>query len=158
MLARVARALLIALTGFLAITAAGGGAALVLGFNCPPVALLAGTPFTSYVIPGLCLLVLVGGLALAALAAVLQSRRQAPYVTMAVGFAILIFEFVEILAIGSPKGIARTLQLLYVTVGLAILAAQGLGLVLPPGGRRPVRKHSPRGSRVNQDDVLRSDI
>ena len=41
--------------------------------------------------------------------------------------AILIFEFVEVLAIGSPPGIARNLQVFYVILGtLFCLQAGGL--------------------------------
>lgn len=59
------RRILIALHGFLAITATGGGCGLGLltGTGAPPVEMLAGSLFASYAIPGLALLVVVGGLA-----------------------------------------------------------------------------------------------
>jgi hypothetical protein len=39
------------------------------------------------------------------------------------GVIIMFFEFVEILAIGSPAGIARTLQIFYFGLGTAIVVA-----------------------------------
>jgi len=57
------RRILIALHGFLAITATGGGLGLLTGTGAPPVEMFAGSLFASYAIPGLALLVVVGGLA-----------------------------------------------------------------------------------------------
>jgi len=124
MVLRACRHLLVALTGFLALTALAGGLALVMGLGAPPVSMLAGTPFGSYRVPGLCLFLLVGGTGLAAAVATARRKRRAPLLAAAAGSAILVFEFVEVLAIGSPPGVARTLQVLYVAVGIAILAGQ----------------------------------
>jgi len=138
MVLRTARIVLIALTGFLAVTAMGGGLALLAGFGTPPPALLAGTPFSSYFIPGLCLFLLVGGLSLFTTFTLVRKSPIAPYVTSAVGFAILIFEFVEILAIGSPPGVARNLQVLYFSIGIGILGGQTICFLslLAPGPSR----------------------
>jgi hypothetical protein len=64
------RVALITLSGFLGITAAGGGLGLLLGWITPGMDLLDGSPFSTYVIPGLMLLTVVGGSALLATAAV----------------------------------------------------------------------------------------
>jgi hypothetical protein len=135
MLHRLARIALIILTSFLAISAMGGGFALFMGINAPPVSLLAGTPFTSYLVPGLCLFFLVGGLSLASAVAQIKAYSFAPHITASIGCSILIFEFVEILVIGSPKGIARNLQILYFSIGISILAFLFIS-ILPSFSRR----------------------
>jgi hypothetical protein len=115
-----ARYLLIVLDAFLAVTAVAGGIGLFTGAIAPGLDLLQGSPFGSYLIPGLALLVLVGGSALVAL---LWLIRQQPYGVLAAalaGIMILGFELVEVLVIGSPAGIARNLQLFYFTLGLLI--------------------------------------
>jgi hypothetical protein len=48
-------------------------------------------------------------------------RKNAAIFTALAGMAILIFLSVEILTIGSPHGVARNLQLLYLGVGLILL-------------------------------------
>jgi hypothetical protein len=65
--------------------------------------------------------VLVGGGAL--FAAILTWRRHpyAPLVSGAAGLMIIVFEIVEVLAIGSPPGISRNLQVLYFALGLLIV-------------------------------------
>jgi hypothetical protein len=118
---RFLRIALIILDVFLALTASAGGVGLLTGIVAPPVELLAGSPFKDYIIPGLALLVLVGGGAL--LAAVLTVRRHplAPLASAAAGGMILFFEIVEVFAIGSEPGAARGMQLFYFGLGLVIV-------------------------------------
>ena len=110
------------LDGFLGVTAAIGGLCLLLRvpFVTPPTDLLAGSPFGSYTIPGLALLVLVGGAGLLATALVL---RRSPWGVVASGLAglmILVFEAVELLVIGFTPLLA-----LYMLLGFLILALAG---------------------------------
>jgi hypothetical protein len=115
------RILLIVLTAFLALTAIAGGIGLLSGTNAPSTELLKGSPFHNYTVPGLALLVIVGGCAL--VATILLLRRH-PFGALAAGAAgaiIIGFEIVEALVIGSPPGIARNLQIFYFTLGLLIL-------------------------------------
>lgn len=114
------RRILIALHGFLAITAIGGGLGLLMGTGAPPLEMLAGSPFTSYVIPGLALLVVVGGLASSAALLLRRRHGAARRVSFLTAGAIVVFEAVEVWTIGSPEGAARTLQLIYVVTGAAI--------------------------------------
>jgi hypothetical protein len=125
------------LAAFLALSAFGGGIALLTGLNAPPVDFLGASIFGDYTVPGLSLIIFVGGGAL--LAAILLIRRHplALPVAAAAGFAIMFFEFVEILVIGSPPGIARTLQIVYFGVGALMNAiCIGLWLLEPAPGRR----------------------
>src|SRR5690348_8736022 len=97
---RPARTWLIMLDAFLGVTAVLGGLCLVTGWYAPPLALLAGSLFASYIIPGLALVVLVGGGSV--LAAMLVARRAAWGVaaSAAAGVLILVFEAVELVVIG----------------------------------------------------------
>jgi hypothetical protein len=126
MASRVLRFLLLSLLAFLALTAVAGGLGLLGGLVAPPAELLSGTPFGSYLVPGLALLLLVGGGA--ALAAVLVWRRHrlGLAAALAAGLMILVFEAVEVWAIGSDPGVARNLQQLYVGVGAGIVLLAGL--------------------------------
>jgi hypothetical protein len=77
--------------------------------------------FNDYTIPGLSLGLIVGGSA--AFAAVLLIRRS-PFSTLfaaTAGIIIMFFEFVEVLVIGSPAGIARNLQIFYFGLGTLIV-------------------------------------
>jgi hypothetical protein len=113
---RAARTWLIILDAFLGVTAVLGGLCLVAGWYAPPLAMLAGSPFASYLIPGLALVVLVGGGSV--LAAVLVARRAAWGVaaSAAAGVMILVFEAVELVVIGFTWLLA-----FYVAIGLLIL-------------------------------------
>jgi hypothetical protein len=113
----------LALLTFLAVTAAAGGLGLLTGILSPPVGMLAGSPFTTYLVPGLVLLVCVGGLAATAAILVVMRHRLAWAASMMAAGMILAFEIVEIAIIGSPAGVARVLQALYIGVGIAIIVA-----------------------------------
>jgi peptidoglycan/LPS O-acetylase OafA/YrhL len=139
---RAERIALAILDGFLGITAAVGGVCLLLrvSFVTPPADLLDGSPFTSYTIPGLALLALVGGGGL--LATILTARRS-PWGTLAsalAGVMIIIFEAVELVVIGFTGLLA-----FYMLLGVAILAVAAhlfaLDQPLPLPGR-----HSPQPS------------
>jgi len=122
---RILRTVLVVLDGFLALTAVAGGIGLLTGANAPALEFLQGSPFSSYTIPGLALLVIVGG---CALAATIWMWRRHPFGAPASGLAgvvIIGFEIVEVLVIGSPAGIARNLQVVYFTLGLLILVLAG---------------------------------
>ena len=114
---RPVRTWLITLEMFLGVTAALGGLCLVMGWYAPPLDMLAGSIFASYLVPGLALAVLVGGGSV--LAAVLLARHAAwgVAVSAAAGVMILVFEAVELVVIGFTWLLAG-----YVAVGLLILA------------------------------------
>ena len=120
---RLSRLLLIFLEGFLALTAIGGGIGLLTGLLAMPVEYLSGSIFTSFMIPGLSLMVVVGGLAVLGAVLVARRHRYAAAATAVSGLAIICFESVEVMVIGSPAGVARNLQIFYFGLGLLILAA-----------------------------------
>jgi hypothetical protein len=116
---RAERVALAILDGFLGVTAALGGICLLLRvpFVTPPTDLLAGSPFGSYTIPGLALLVLVGGGGLLATALVLRHSPWGATASILAGLMILAFEAVELAVIGFTGLLA-----FYLLLGLLILA------------------------------------
>jgi hypothetical protein len=106
----VTRVALVVLNTFLGLTAVVGG--LLLGwYEPPPVELLRGSPFGSYSIPALFLLVVMG-------AVLLRHELGAPASGVA-GAMTMCFEVVQMLIIGFSL-----LQILYLVVGvLSVLLA-----------------------------------
>ena len=112
----------VALELVLAIGAIGGGAALMLGPRGEilplPVAALDGSPFSTYFVPGLILLTVLGiGPILVALLA-LRRDRFAPILTVLVGLALLTWLVVQIAIIGFA--INPPLQPIYLALGSMI--------------------------------------
>ncbi len=117
----MARYLAILFSGFLALTAIPGGVALIAGIGAPPRGLLAGTPFSSFVVPGFVLLLVVGGGAGASAMLTLRRHRLASFASLGTGLIIMTFEFVEVLTIGTPTGAGLVMQILYFALGAALV-------------------------------------
>lgn len=122
------RAALIVVQTFVAVTAMGGGVALVAGsilptwesVVLPPGEYLEGSPFDSYIVPGLVLLVAVAGTQAAALIATARRSAWAAVLSAAAGYVCLGWIFVQMVFI--PFSF---LQALYFAAG-----AGELGLVM----------------------------
>ena len=126
-LGKIITIILIVLTFFLAIPAILGGISLLIGFGSPPVEMLQGSLFNNWIIPGLALMLIVGGSALFAAVLLLRKSKYALLASTTAGTIIMFFEFVEALTIGSPAGVAFTLQVIYFGVGtLMIVLAMGI--------------------------------
>ena len=112
---------LISLNIFLALTAIPGGFCLLTGIAAPPVDELKGSIFTDYTIPGLALMIIVGGSALLASILLIRKYKYAVFYSAIVGLIIMVFEFVEILAIGSPTGAGLVMQIIYFVLGVIMV-------------------------------------
>ncbi|MFF1635296.1 hypothetical protein [Leifsonia sp. NPDC058248] len=136
------RIALVTVTATIGLTAIAGGIALLVGSFAqtasgaivPDRAFLGDSPFTSYVLPGLLLAVVVGGTHV--LAAILIGRRSTagPLAVTIAGFGLLIWIFVQMMFI--PFSI---LQALYFAAGLAELGLVILGLGLFAPRRTSIR-------------------
>lgn len=131
----IIRIVLIMLTLFLGITGCLGGIGLLAGWNTPPLSILDGSIFKDYTIPAISLLLFVGGGGVLASALLLRRNRFATVVSIGAGIIIMVFEFVEVLSIGSPAGIARTLQVFYFGLGLAIATVAMAGQFMEIAGK-----------------------
>lgn len=117
---KVANAVLIILILFLALTATLGGLAIVTGINAPNTTELTNSVFKGSLIPGIALFLIVGGSATLAVVLLLRKSRFGVLFATVAGIVIMFFEFVEVLVIGSPAGVARTLQIFYYGLGTLI--------------------------------------
>ncbi len=114
---------LIVLTVFQSVSTILGGIALLANIISMPVKLLQGSPFRDYTIPGLALSLLAGGSSLFAGRLFFRKSKFSILFSTTAGVVMMFFEFVEVLVIGSPAGIARTLQIVYFGTGTAIVVA-----------------------------------
>jgi len=73
-----------------------------------------------YSLPGLSLFIIVGGSALFATILLIRRSKFAVLFAIVAGIIIMFSEFVEMLAIGSPPGIAQVLQIFYFGLGTLI--------------------------------------
>jgi hypothetical protein len=115
--------LAIGLEVLLGLGAVGGGVALMAGPRGEiiplPVSALAGSPFTTYFVPGAILASILGIGPLCAAALVSRRHRSAPLLTIVVGCALIIWIAVEIAMIGYSS--SPPLQLGYLVLGGAIV-------------------------------------
>jgi hypothetical protein len=126
------RIALLFLEAFIGLSALSGGIGLVQGVEfgwAVPLAWLAGTPFSDYTIPGLVLVIVVGGSALLAAATLFIDREWAVLISVLAGVLMVGYEVVEIISIDSNVGsdlpIALGAQLLYIVLGLLIFGLAG---------------------------------
>lgn len=128
---KLIRIALFVLEAVVGVTAIQGGIGILSGtFNqYMPVAWLAGTPFSDYTIPGLVLLIVVGGSAVLAAATVFLHREWAVLVSVLAGLLMAGFEVVEVISVDSKVGDALSfvlgLQLFYFVLGLAVFVLAG---------------------------------
>jgi hypothetical protein len=120
------------LTGFIALTAIGGGIALLSGAEANRFSIewLAGTPFKNYTIPALLLAIAVGGSSLVACVTTIAGRNVGVPASMVAGLIMMGYVVVEVLILKQvPPGPTPT-EYLYFGLGLAIfLLAAYLWLV-----------------------------
>ena len=110
-----------------ALNAFGGGAYGMAGANGVPTAWLAGSPFSSYLIPSIVLFVLVGGSCLLAAVAVLRTRPSARAAAMSAAVILLVWICLQVATIG----VVSWLQLAVLCAGIAIVS---LAIGLPDHG------------------------
>lgn len=131
---------LIAVTGFNALSALGGGIAMLVtdGMGMPA-SFLADGPFTSFLWPGIILLLVVGGSQLLALGLLVGRRESALLWSAVSGFGMLIWIFVET---GMIRGMSW-LQVIYFTTGavqlILVVALLGAAAWLPRTPLAPAR-------------------
>lgn len=123
---RIERITLIALALFGAISAIGGGIAILVGSIEFPLEWLTGTPFRSYTIPGLVLTFIVGGSHLLAGVALIRRDDWGVPAAAMTGLIMIVWIIVEIALVGSEPGIMRQLQTICMIIGLFELGLAAL--------------------------------
>jgi hypothetical protein len=118
---RRTRLVLLAADGLVALAAIGGGAAMLTGLDKFPTAWLEGTPFSSYVIPGLLLALFVGGSAAVATATLLVARNWSGQATIVAGAVLMGWLVGEVLILKQPSAPSPT-EVFFFAIGLIMLA------------------------------------
>ena len=108
---------------FLGLGALFGGGAFILGPDGHilgmPTSLLAGSPFTSYLLPGIILFTFVGIAPLLAAAITIRRQALAPVAAVAVGLTLIGWVSVEMVVLAGLGSLAWTL---YLVLGTCIAA------------------------------------
>jgi hypothetical protein len=115
-----ARIVLVVVAGFVAVTALGGGVALATGMEADrfPLALLDGTPFSSYLIPGLILALAVGGSATIATATLLRRSGASGFSSTLAGAILTGWIVGEVLLLPMERS---WVEVLYFALGIVML-------------------------------------
>ncbi|MFO0615421.1 MAG: hypothetical protein U0414_22705 [Polyangiaceae bacterium] len=96
----LARSALGVIMGATALAALAGGIYGLTGAKQLPMAWLTGSPFESYLVPSLVLLLVVGGSLAVATVAVVKRARRAAVLTVGAGLILLGWIFAEVIVIG----------------------------------------------------------
>ncbi len=120
------RTALVVLGALTTVTATGGGFALVASLEGSrfPAELLRGTPFSSYVAPGLILALLVGGSAAVATAAALCTERLGPRLSALAGGILMGWIVGEVVILRAPEA-RSSIEAIFFGIGL-LMAVLGV--------------------------------
>lgn len=115
------------ITGFIALTALGGGITLLSGTEGArfPLEWLQGTPFKTYTIPALVLTVIVGGSALIACISIFRNLRMGIVSSLAAGLLIAGFITVEVLLLKQVPPGPTPIEKMYFGLGLVTFLLAG---------------------------------
>lgn len=141
------RITLAAIEAFIGLGAVGGGLAILTGAfdQWFPVAWLQGTPFNDYLIPGLVLLIVVGGGMLLAAVTLFTRREFALLFSVVMGLVMIGWEVVEVLIIDRyeqaviPSTIVQ--QALFTALGLIIVGLAAWLWAAEYRGRSFISRH-----------------
>jgi hypothetical protein len=109
-----------ALDSLIAVSAIGGGLAILLRLDKFPLSWLANTPFNDYVVPALILTLVVGGGSLVAVVAIFLKQETSIFVSMIAGIIMVAWISAEIGLINAPK--PSFIEVIYLGLGIAVLA------------------------------------
>lgn len=132
---RTPRALLITADLFVGLTGFGGGVAVATGVDPFPAEWLAGTPFRSYLVPGVVLAGTVGGSALAAALLMLVRSALGPRASVVAGAVLAGWIVGEVLILHQPTAPTLT-EVVYFALGV-LMALLGAALSRRTARRLP---------------------
>lgn len=115
------RLLLILLTSFIALTAIGGGVAILTEVDKFPLEWLYETPFTTYTIPALILACIVGGSSLLASVSLVRRQKDGTKMASLAGFIMIGYISIEVLILKQESMGPTAIEILYFALGLLIV-------------------------------------
>ena len=113
------------ITGFIALTAIGGGIAILSGVDRFPLVWLQGTPFTNYTIPALLLTIAVGGSSLSACISIFRNLRVGIILSLAAGMIMVGFIVTEVLILKQTPPGPTAIEKVYVVLGCVTFLLAG---------------------------------
>jgi hypothetical protein len=115
------------ITGFIALTAIGGGIALLLGAEGArfPLEWLQGTPFKDYTIPALLLTIAVGGSSLIACITMFRNFKNSIALSLVAGSIMVGFIVVEVLILKQIPPGPTPIEKMYFILGFATFLLAG---------------------------------
>ena len=120
------RVAVIVLTIFIALTAIGGGIAMLMGIEDFPLVWLAGTPFPDYTIPALLLAIVVGGSSLVAASMTLARTQHSAFAACGAGVMMMGYIIVEVLTLKQVPIGPTMIEIFYFLLGLLVAVGGGL--------------------------------
>jgi len=117
-------------TSFVALTSIGGGIAILTGMDKFPIEWLDGTPFKSYTIPAILLMVLVGGSASLAAINVLFKRKYAHLYSLISGILLIGYILVEIIILKQVPSGPTPIEIFYLVLGIIISIIAIIAMIL----------------------------
>ena len=129
---KVLRVAIGVLTAFIALTAIGGGIAMLTGLDQFPPEWLAGTPFSNYTIPALLLAIVVGGSSLAAAVMAFGGIKGNALVAVVAGAMLVGYIAVEVIILKQTPPGPTPIEIFYFVMGLLVLAPAVYLWRLPP--------------------------
>jgi hypothetical protein len=126
------------LAAFIALSAIGGGVAMLVSGMQFPLEWLRNTPFRDYTIPALVLAIVVGGSALLAAVSIFSSREVGVLMSLVAGLIMAGYEVVEVVTIKQ----VYWLQGVYFGLGLVIFGLAAF-LWMAEDRRHPVHSKHP---------------
>ena len=108
------------LAAFIALTAIGGGIAMLVGADQFPLEWLRDTPFSDYTIPALVLAIVVGGSSLIAAVTVFTGRKVGVLASMAAGLIMAGYIVVEVVTLKQVPPGPTLIEGVYFVLGLVI--------------------------------------
>ena len=113
---------IVVLTGFIALTAIGGGIALLTGAGGQrfPLEWLEGSPFLDYTIPALLLVGVVGGSSLLACLTILRTPQLGTLISMAAGLTLMGYIVGEVQLLRQVPPGPTPMEWLYFGLGLLV--------------------------------------
>jgi hypothetical protein len=118
------RIVIAGLAAFDALTAIGGGVAMLVGADRFPPEWLQTTPFSDYTVPALVLALAVGGSSLIAAGTIMTRREVGVFAALAAGSLMAAYQLVEI-AMLNDDVLLSWIEALYFGLGLTIAALAG---------------------------------
>ncbi len=123
------------LCGFVALTAIGGGIAMLVGADRFPAEWLKGTLFPDYMLLALVLAVVVGGSALVAAVTAFTRRASAAPASMVAGLLLVGYILVEVAVLKQVPPGPTPIEWMYLALGLVIFGAGGYEYLHGGAGR-----------------------